>query len=411
MRGGPGDRSFVAAHGTGFERLERYVLGRDDGVPKSPDWASVRCGVPATDIARFARAYAASSPAMLFPGFSIQRVFAGEEPSRLAVALQVATGNFGVAGGSTGAPNHLLPAPRVGRLPVPPDAPRPSIPSARLADAIREGRGGGYHTDIHALYALGSNVVNQGSDVTKSIAAFQKLDFAVTHSIFMTPTARLCDVVFPAASAFEKEDIGIPWVGNYLLYKPQVVPPRGQARNDYDALCDLADRMGFHAEFSEGRSAAQWIQHFIEGSEIPDPAEFRRSGFYAAADQERVGLSDFTRDPTSHPLGTPSGKVEIASERYFAETGFSAVPSWQEPPRCDVRPLRLITPKSPHFTHSQGWNIPAVRGRADHFLEMHTTDAADRGLAEGDMVSVFNAAGRCGWPCTFPMTLLPAWSP
>ncbi len=391
-------RSFVDAHAAGFDALERYVRGLDDGVPKSPDWAAARCGVAAGEIVRFALAYSAARPAMLLPGLSIQRVFAGEEPSRLAVALQVATGNFGVRGGSTGAPNHMLPAPRVGRLPVPERAPQPSIPSVRLPDAILQGRGGGYPTDIRALYAMGSNVINQGSDIRKTIAAFQKLDFAVTHSIFMTPTARHCDVVFPAATAFEKEDVGIPWSGNYLLYKPRIAQPRGQARSDYDALCGLADRLGFGADFSEGRSAAQWIQHFIDESEIPDRFEFQRSGVYVAPDDERVGLEDFARDPHSHPLDTPSGKVEITSARYLAETGFSPFPSWQEPPRSELHPLCLVTPKSPHFTHSQGWNIPELRERAGHALEMNARDASSRGLREGDMASVFNSAGEIRVP-------------
>jgi anaerobic dimethyl sulfoxide reductase subunit A len=388
------DRSFVAAHASGFDSLERYVLGLDDGVPKSPAWASPRCGVEVGEIVRFALAYAASRPALLLPGLSIQRVFAGEDPSRLAVALQVATGNFGIRGGSTGAPNHMLPSPRVGRLSVPGRATQPSIPSVRLPDAILQGTGGGYPTDIHALYALGSNVLNQGGDIRKNIAAFQKLDFAVTHSIFMTPTAKYCDVVFPAATAFEKEDIGIPWSGNYLLYKPRVVPPAGQARSDYDALCGLAERMGFDADFSEGRSAAQWIQHFLEESEIPDPSEFRRSGLYAARENERVGLEDFARDPMSHPLATRSGKVEIASATYFAETGFSSFPRWQEPPRSDRYPLLLVTPKSPHFTHSQGRNIGELRERAGHALEISPGDASLRGLREGDMASLFNSAGE-----------------
>ena len=127
------DRAFVAAHSTGFEQLEAYVLGRDGGQPRTPEWAEPLCGVAAGEITRFARAYAAAKPAMLLPGYSIQRVYAGEEPYRLAVALQLATGNFGVLGGSTGSLNKRLPGVRVGSLPAPilPDS--PSVPVAALA--------------------------------------------------------------------------------------------------------------------------------------------------------------------------------------------------------------------------------------------------------------------------------------
>jgi anaerobic dimethyl sulfoxide reductase subunit A len=392
------DRPFIAAHSTGFDQLERYVLGQADGIPRTPAWAAEICGLPAAKIVRFARAYAAAKPAMLFPGYSIQRVFAGEEPFRLAIALQIATGNFGQRGGSTGAINSMLPGPKVGRLPVPASAGQPSLPVVRWPDAILEGRRGGYPSDIRAVYNLGSNFLNQGADIRKNMRAFEALDFAVTHEVFMTPTARFCDVIFPTATAFEKEDIGIPWAGNYLLYKPQILPPAGQARSDYDALSDLAERLGFGPAFTEGRSAADWVQRFIAQSEIPDPDEFRRTGITLAPDQARVGLADFAADPQRHPLSTPSGKVEITSEKYHRETGFPAIPTWQPAPADGRYPLRLISPKSPHFTHSQGWNLPALRQRAGHALTMHPADAASRGLADGDPARVFNAQGAAHIP-------------
>jgi len=395
------DRSFVAAHSVGFDQLERYVLGLDHGPARTPAWAAAICGIPAEEIERFARAYAAARPAMLFPGYSIQRVYAGEEPYRLTVALQIATGNFGQRGGSTGSINSMLPAPRVGRLPVPPVAAAaeppaemlPLVPVVRWPDAILQGRDGGYPTDIRAVYNLGSNLLNQGADIRKNMAAFEKLDFAVTHEVFLTPTARHCDVIFPTTTAFEKEDIGIPWAGNYLLYKPQILSPAGEARSDYDVLSDLAERLGFGGAFSEGRSASDWVKHCIAHSEIPDPDAFRSTGIYLGAEQERVGLADFTVDPLRHPLSTPSGLVEIASEKYHADTGFPAIPTWQPPPADDRYPLQLVTPKSPHFTHSQGSNIPVLRQRSAHALAMHPNDAEARGITDGETVRLFNDRG------------------
>ena len=219
------------------------------------------------------------------------------------------------------------------------------------------------------------------------------MDFAVSHELFLTPTARYCDVVLPAAHALEKEDIGLSWCGNFITYKQQAVLPQGEARTDYDILCDLAERLGFGAQFSEGRSAAQWVQHFLDQSEVPDHDAFRQIGFYSAADQERTGLADFTRDPATYPLSTPSGRVELASARYAAETGFPAIPTWQPRPQDERYPLQLITPKSPHRTHSQGSNIAEIRRKAAHALDMHPADAAARGIADGDVVRLFNAEG------------------
>lgn len=387
------DQAFVEAHSTGFDALARYTLGLDGGEARNPQWAEAICGLPAQEITRFALAYAAAKPAMLLPGYSIQRVFAGEETYRLAVALQIATGNFGQRGGSTGSLNNTLPVPRVGSLPIPKIPNQPGVPVVHWPDLVLQGRGGGYPSDIHVIYSLGANYLNQGADVRKSIAAFEHVDFAVCHELYLTPTAQYCDVIFPAASPFEKEDIGQPWGGNYLLYKPQILPPPGEVRNDYEILCALAERLGFLEAFSEGRSAAQWIEHFLDQSEINDRAAFRQSGVYLAPDQERVGLADFAANPLEHPLSTPSGKVEIASAAYQQVTGFPAIPTWQAAPVDDGYPLRLITPKSAFRTHSQGGNSPAIRAKDPHYLEMHPQDAAPRDIQEGDAVRLWNAQG------------------
>jgi len=387
------DRAFIDAHSVGFDLLEAYVRGLTGSPACTPAWAGAICGLPADEITRFARAYAAAKPAMLLPGYSIQRVFAGQETYRLTVALQLATANFGVRGGSTGGINSRLPSPRVGKLPVPALAGLPEVPVVRWPDLILEGRGGGYPVDIHAVYHLGSNSLNQGGDIHKSIAALEQVDFAVCHELFMTPTARYCDVIFPAAAPLEKEDVGLPWLGNYLLYKRQAVPPAGQARNDYEILWALAERLGFGAQFSEGRTAAEWVAHFIAQCEVPDRTEFQRSGVYLSAEQERVGLADFSADPARSPLHTPSGKVEIASETYARETGGTLIPTWQPPPADARYPLSLITPKSPHRTHSQGSSIPAIRQKAAHALQMHPLDAAARGIAAGMRVRLFNERG------------------
>jgi len=388
------DRAFAISHSVGFEELERSVMGGDGGEARTPEWAERVCGVPKEEIVRFARAYGSAKPAMLLPGFSIQRVFAGEDSYRLSIALQIATGNFGVRGGSTGSINNRLPSPRVGRLPVPGVRYQPTVAVVRWPDAVLEGSAGGYGGDLRAIYSVGGNFLNQGGDVRKNVSAFLKVDFSVCHDLFMTPTARYSDVILPTAHALEKEDIGAPWLGNFLTYRQAAVPIRGAARTDYDILCDLSDRLGFGPEFSEGRSAQDWLQRFLDQSEVTDHDAFRATGLYLGRDQERVGLADFAADPSGHPLQTPSGKVEIASSRYHRDTGFPVIPTWQPQPADPRHPLRLITPKSPHRTHSQGSGIEEIRRLAAHALEMNAGDAAARGIADGEVVRAFDDRGE-----------------
>ena len=137
---GLADRAFAARYSVGFADLERYVLGESDGRAKTPAWAEALCGTPAGQIVDFARLYGRTRPATLLPGLSIQRTVGGEEAARLGVALQVATGNLGLHGGSAGAYGWGgLPGPRLGSLPVPARPGRPSVPVYRWPDAILEG--------------------------------------------------------------------------------------------------------------------------------------------------------------------------------------------------------------------------------------------------------------------------------
>lgn len=387
------DRSSIARYSHGFGFLEDYVLGKTGGKPRDPKWASGITGLSAEEIIGFAGEYACSKPALLFPGYSIQRVFAGEETFRLTIALQIATGNFGLKGGSTGSLNNRLPQPRVGTLPVPDTSGMPSVPVVRWPDLVLEGKSGGFSSDIKAVYTAGGNFLNQGCDINKNTAAFNKLDFSVCHELFLTPTARYSDVIFPAAHSLEKEDIGFPWAGNFLAYKTQAVSPPGDCRTDYDIFSALAERLGFREAFTEGRTASEWISFFLKNSEIPDTEEFRRTGVYLAEERERQGLAEFTSDPIRFPLSTPSGKAEIYCETYFRETGAPPCPAWQDPPKNSTYPLLLITPKSAYRTHSQGDGIAGISGPARHALEMNPADAGNRGLTEGDRVKVFNERG------------------
>ena len=411
---GLADRGFLRERSFGWEELEDYVLGRgawengralnddgektgygDDGgrfFAKSPEWAEAITGVPAAAIRDLARTWAAAKPAMLLPGYSIQRVRGGEEPFRLALALQLATGNFGQLGGSTGSMNSRLPLPRVGSLPEISIPDMPSVPVLRWPDFILEGKAGGYGADIKAVYVCGANFVNQGADILKSLRAMNALEFSVCHEMFLTPTARCCDVVLPVASPLEKSDIGKPWLGNYLLFKPRILEPRGYVRSDYDIFRELAERAGKGALFSLDRGESEWIDSFITDSEIPDPETFKATGIYMGADQERVGLAKFAKDPRAHPLGTPSGLVELASATYASDTGYSAIPIWRGCPPDPLHPLLLVTPKVAYRTHSQGGlRMDEIQ---PHRLEMNARDAAELGITEGMKVRVSNAKGR-----------------
>ncbi|TVR64552.1 MAG: hypothetical protein EA426_00475, partial [Spirochaetaceae bacterium] len=218
----------------------------------------------------------------------------------------------------------------------------------------------------------------------------------------------------PVASALEIEDIGRPWAGNYVLYKPRALAPVPGTMDDYSVFCALADRLGCGERFHENRDASEWIARFLDESEIPDLDAFKTSGIYIAPDQERVGLSAFASTPSTHPLSTPSGKVEIRSDSYAAETGGSAIPVWEDLTPDPDHPFLLVTPKTILRTHSQNggrdpWppvaaGTPRPDGQPEDAtgtarrdtgeLTINPDDARTLGVRSGDRVTVSNATGR-----------------
>jgi anaerobic dimethyl sulfoxide reductase subunit A len=387
------DRAFIDNNSVGFDVLERYVLGEDDGQAKTPEWAEGVCGTPVKAIVELARRYGAAKPTALIPGLSIQRTVGGEEAIRMAVALQTATGNVGIHGGTSGSNIWgRLPGPRCADLPVPP-VPKPSeIPVYTWPDAVLNGGAGGAAAPIKAIYNVGGNYLTTGSDLHKSIRAFESVELSVCHEYFLTPTARYCDVVLPVTTFLERDDIVFP-DSNHLLYSHKVIEPVEQARNDYDIFCELADRLGFGRRYSEGRSAGQWIEYFLESSEIADAEEFRRTGIYKGAEQERSGLSRFLSDPNAHPLATPSGKIEIASKTY-ARLGYSEIPTWRGFRPTGNHPLLLVSPHARYRINSQYANDPWFLQREKQELWMNPEDAAERGIANGRLVEVESPEGR-----------------
>ena len=379
------DYAYIGERTQDFDEIMDHVRGKQDGVAKDPTWAAGLCGVEPSVIVGLARRWAATKPTMLLPGYSIQRTKDGEEVARLCVALQLATKNFGLPGGSTGSLNNRLPGCRIETLGEGDGSRNRHFPVLRWADAILQvGQGVEQGAaPIRTIYSAGGNFLNQGADIAKNIRAFESLDFAVCHELFLTPTAKYCDLVLPAASPLQKEDIGLPWAGNYLLYKPSILPYEGQERADYEIFSALASRFGVEELFTEGRSGKEWIDHFIASSEISDVDAFKKTGIYFGARQDRSGCEAFAADPERCRLGTASGKVELSGGMRWAAAESRSESREEE--------WLLISPKLAERVHSQGGDHPESIGR--NILEMNASDASNLGLSEGDWAEVTSPNG------------------
>lgn len=345
--------SYIETYSVGYQMLEDYILGKEDGIVKDPQWAEKICDVSAKVIKQLAADYAKTSPTAMIPGFSYQRALGGEEAVRLGIILQFLTQNFGIVGGSSGSSYWGgLPSPQINKIPTGRNPKECFIPVYSWADAVLGGKKEGYPSNIKCLYTIGGNFMVQGSDIAKNIRAFEAVDLVVTHDYFMTDTAKYSDYILPTTTFLEREDVTFSSF-NYMLYSAKAVDPIPNVKNDYDILCELACRLGFGEQFSENKTSGQWLEDALERSEIEDIHAFKSTGlYYGKYNQGYTAFSKFMKDPKNAPLGTPSGKIEIFSKSY-EKFGFPGIPVPRPPKKQEAFPLQLITPKHRTHTHSQ----------------------------------------------------------
>lgn len=426
------DREFLAHCCTGYDRFEAYLTGRSDGLAKSPEWAESICGVPAHEIRALARQLEGVR-SMLTLTWSLQRAHRGEQPYWMAITLASMLGQVGLPGGGFAFghgsiqgvgiprdPRSASPELPLGRNPIG----RHSIPVARHTDLL-ENPGGTYdfngerktYPDIRMIYWAGGNPFHHHQDLNRMRRAWQRPETIVVHETHWTPTAKHADIVLPATTALERNDIGGASRDRYIIAMQQAIAPRHQARDDFDIFRELAARNGHEDAYTEGRDAQGWIRLMYErtreanakiGAEQPAFDHWWHTGWYEVPPPARdfVLFEAFRADPAANPLSTPSGRIEITSER-IASFGYDDCPphptwlapvEWLGAPGSKKHPLHLVTNQPVDKLHSQADFGPVARAKriaGREPIHMNPADAQARGLHHGEAVRVFNDRGAC----------------
>ncbi|MGH3357279.1 MAG: molybdopterin-dependent oxidoreductase [Nocardioidaceae bacterium] len=424
------DRDFLERCCVGFDRFERYLRGASDGVRKDAAWAESITQLPRAEIEALAYRIA-TRRTVINVSWSLQRMDHGEQAHWMGVTLSALSGSLGRPGGgfAAGLGTSLIGVrrrrPVVASLPQGVNSVTGSIPVARVADMLLApgstyAYNGDNHTypDIRLVYWAGGNPFHHHQDLNRLVRAWQRPETVVCHEAWWNPLARFSDVVFPIATSLERSDFAAGTMDLTLTPMERVVAPPEGVRTDYEVFAGLARRLSLGDAFTEGRDADAWVRELYErtrrslaesGVDIGSYEEFRAVGEVRVPEPEGEIAGDFAalrRDPGRYPLGTPSGRIEIFSETVdrFGYDDCPGHPVWREPyewlgsPRTKAFPLQLLSNQPATRLHSQydnGAHSRAAKVNGREPVRLNPADAADRDIADGDVVLLRNGRGAC----------------
>ena len=372
------DEPFLAAHTQGWEEVRAQLPDC------TPAWGEAVTGVPANLIVEAALLYG-SGPSLLWLGQGLQRQATGGNVFRACCLLPIATGNLGKPGtgflylngaGSRGIPDEYIPAPHLN-----PAEPR-SISHMDFAAHLED------PAQSRALFCWNNNIVASCPQQTRLRSALEREDlFTVAIDLFATDTTDYADIILPAASFLEFDDLVISYFHYSVSAQVKATEPIGEALPNQEIFRRLARAMGFTEP------------ELLESDESLLAGLLSRTGLgLSFADLALQGTVPISPEPVipfaDFRFATPSGKIEIAGDEYEA-SGMPRAPL----PWADARPaggkLRLLSPASAWLMNSSYANVEKIRkrtGAADVWL--HPQEASSRGLVEGTLVIVSSEAGR-----------------
>ena len=372
------DQAFLDAHVLGAEELESAI----DSMP--PSKAAELCGVPADLIEAAAIAYA-TGPSLLWLGQGVQRQLQGGNVFRALAALVAFSGNLGKPGagflymngtGGRGVDMATLTMPELAR-----DGTR-SISHMDLAATLEDPQ------RARALVNWNNNPAASSPEQGRLRKALEREDlFHVAVDLFRTDTTAYADIVLPAASFLECNDLVLSYFDLTLSAQVKASDPPGEALSNHEIFRRLARAMGYN-DPGLFESETEIIDRLLE--QTPFEGSF--------ADLAKLGTTTLFAEPRLQfgdlKFATPSGRIELASDR-AVELGLPRVPV----PHADKRPqpglLRIISPASPWQMNSSYGNDPVIRRKlGPPAVTLHPDDAAAGGFREGDAVVLVNEVGR-----------------
>lgn len=404
------DKDWVEKNSVGFREFGDYLRAN-----VTLEWAARESGIPAGQIAAVAEEFAAAKPATIWIGYGMQRHTNGGASVRAIDALVAMTGNVGKTGGGAryghlhtwGFNYHALiqqqPAGSKGFVGAAgpkgefdfsggskaPEYTDRALNINKTAEELLKAD----NPPVRVLWSSCKNPLSQDFDRNKLEQAFRKMEMVVSVEQFFTQTVELSDIVLPVTTLFEEWSVNVSYWHYWLSINEQAIKPMYEAKSNIEIAAALSAKMN---ELSPGSctfptriDTKEWmIKEFNQGV-------YDLFGI-SSWEELRKGPVKAKMHPAAwHDLkfGTPSGKYEFKSE-LCASHGHKALPE-HIPGREPYDKLRLLTPHTKFGLHSQFINLDWMEDfNPEPFVYLHPKAAAERNIADGDMVRVFNKIGE-----------------
>jgi molybdopterin guanine dinucleotide-containing S/N-oxide reductase-like protein len=412
LRDGLEDRAYIEEMTHGFAELRERVQ------EYTPERVAAWTGLTVSEVEQLAREYATAQPSVIRMNYGVQRSENGGTAVRAIAMLPALTGAWRHRGGgaqlsTSGAFKwneqaiqrpDLMQASPLGRLARVVNMSRLGHALTELGDAPEDG------PRVHALFVYNSNAAAVAPNQNVVRRGLERPDlFTVVHEQFMTDTTDYADHILPATSFLEHTDIQGAYGHYYVQQSTQAIAPLGEARSNVWLFSQLAQRMGFPEACFHDTPEDMIRQALNVGenrhSRNPDMEHITPE---LLAEQGHIPLGFLKHSEHvpflpfhSGPVPTPSSRIEFYSE-VLAAVGVDPLPAFHPPtesrlgPDAGRFPLEFLPRKADHYMNSTFANLDGHRrmeAKTNHRLEIHPADASPRGIADGDVVRIWNDRG------------------
>ncbi|WP_281222501.1 molybdopterin-dependent oxidoreductase [Photobacterium sanguinicancri] len=416
--------AYLDRYTVGADKYIDHLMGKDDGIVKSPEWAEKITGISVENIRSMAEKFA-TSKTQFAAGWSLQRANHGEMTHWAIINFAAMLGKIGKPGegvgfswhyGNGGMPQSGKALPiglSQGKNPVNATCPASRISEMLMNPGKKFTRDGIEYTypDIKMVYNAGNNLLSHQQDTNELIAALnKKVETFVCQDPWWCASSRYADIVLPATSTLERNDLssGGTYSNDKIYAMRQVIQPYGESLDDFEIFRKLAELFNVEDKFTDGLSFDEILKRAYKASSATLPFDdFWQAGVaLLPVPQEAnqwVRHGDFYQDPDNFPLHTTSGKIELYCQDIanFEVKDCPPMPTFLEPfeylGNAKSNQVHVVSPHPYMRVHSQLANSDVrkhenVQGR--QYVLINDLDAQKRGIRSGQLVEIFNERGR-----------------